>query len=103
MENNILIEESWVDKTRGLRVGDSGIYETFTSDKGELYRSLQREYGRCISKVHIDTDNRVKSIGWVFEKKQKYDDVNEYYIQETWVTLHESQPTRTIEHHYKHL
>lgn len=27
------------------------INETFTYDRGELYRAMQKEYGRCISKL----------------------------------------------------
>ena len=29
----LLIEESWVNATRGHRCGESGLYEPFTDDK----------------------------------------------------------------------
>ena len=80
----MFIKETWVDKTKGCLIGDSGFYEPFTSNLGELFRSLQKEYGRCTGYVYIGDD---KPIGWVFEKKVKYTDVNEFYINETWVEV----------------
>jgi hypothetical protein len=103
MKNNILINESWTNATEGYRTGESGVYETFTNDKGELYKLLVREYGRCISKVYIDSleeSGDHKAIGWVFEKRVKYDDCNKTYLLETWVTLHKSEPVKTIEYKY---
>jgi hypothetical protein len=60
-----------------------------------------REYGRCQSTVYIDTEDGAKAIGWVFVKRMPYSDApNESYLQETWVTVHEAPPTRTVEYHY---
>ena len=98
----ILINEEWIDRTRGVSHGNSGVYETWATEPGELYRALVREYGRCISKVYIDgPDGKPRAIGWVFEKRRRYEDVPETYLQETWVTLHTEQPTRTTQHHYR--
>ena len=53
----------------------------------EVYKTALREFGRCISKIHIDDKGgKAKHIGWVFEKKYQYRDTNESYIQETWIT-----------------
>lgn len=64
----------------------------------EVYKTALASFGRCISKMYIDTDaaegernkkpeeDKPKHIGWVFEKKTKYEDVDEYYIEETWAT-----------------
>ena len=84
----LVINETWVNKTENCSGGDSGYYETYTDDLGELFKSLQREYGRCVSKVYNDNclDGTVWSNGWVFEKRRKYDDCNEYYLAETWIT-----------------
>jgi hypothetical protein len=99
---NLYIQESFINKTEGYRFGDSDVYETFTDDRGELYRSLQKEYGRCVSKIYVDrTDGGPpKAIGWVFEGRARYEDTGERYLREVWVTLHERQPTKTVEYHY---
>ena len=97
---NLYIEETRTNATEGYSYGDSGVYETFTDNKGELFRSLQKEFGRCTSCVYIDTANGIKSVGWVFQKKQRYSDCNKFYLAETWVTVHSEQPTKTITHHY---
>jgi hypothetical protein len=98
----MLIEETMVNATKGWRFGASGLYEPFTDDLSVLYRALRSEHGRCIGKVYIDTAEGTKAIGWVFQKRARYDDCNETYLQETWVTLHDAEPTveRTFHHHY---
>ena len=104
MEQNLYIQEDYVQITNdGKRIGlgRSDVYETWTPDKGQLYRALQRQYGRCTSKVYIDLPSGAKSIGWVFVKRQQYErHSTDTYLQETWVTLHKAPPTRVIEYHY---
>ncbi len=91
-------QETFINRTQNARVGESDVFETFTDDRGKLYRSMRQEYGRCTGKVHIDPDAR--EIGWVFVKRTKYEDCDETYLQETWVTVHTAKPTRTTEYHY---
>lgn len=100
----LFIQEDWVDATQQCRVGSSGIYEAYQTEIGKLFRDLQREHGRCTGKVYIDRkDGTRQHIGWAFEKMQKYEDCNKWYLQETWVTVHKAEPTRTIEYHYADL
>lgn len=94
------IQENYINKTEGYSFGESDVYETAYDNKGELYRSLQREYGRCASRVYIDTDKGAKPIGWVFEGRSKYGDSPDTYLREVWVTIHDAPPTRTIQYHY---
>ena len=97
----LYIQEQFVNKTRGGRYGDSDIYETFTDDLGELFRSLQKEHGRCTGKMYVDrTDGATIQAGWVFEKRAEYDDCAETFLQETWATVHSAPPSRMIKHHY---
>ena len=99
----MLIQEEYFERRDNKRYGleDSGLYEPYTDNRKRLFLSLSREYGRCVSKVYVDNpDGSAKPIGWVFEKRMKYEDCNETYICETWVTLHSDKPTRTIEYHY---
>jgi len=90
----MLIREEYVNATEGHRFGDSGEpYATFTDDIGKLFRSLQRENGRCVSKVYIDTKSAgTVQVGWVFQKREAYERCRgkqAYYIRETWVTLYD--------------
>lgn len=57
-------------------------------DRRGLFRRLSREFGRCVSKVYVGEGTPV---GWVFEKKAQYDDTNETYIMETWVSITEER------------
>jgi hypothetical protein len=35
----------------------------------------------------MNQTEKQKQVGWVFEKKQKYDDINEFFILETWIVI----------------
>lgn len=78
----------------GYVFGECNWYEPFTDDRGELFRSCQREYGRCTSTVYKDVRRAVAFNppvtrtywnGWFFEKRRKYEDCDETYLQGTWV------------------
>lgn len=98
----LYIQEEWVNASEGYNLGSSEVYQTRFDDIGNLFRSLQCEYGRCISKVFIGNENPI-AIGWVFEKRKKYDDCNKTFLLETWVTLHNEKPVKTITYDYKEL
>lgn len=58
--------------------------ETWPIDKKTgLFLYLSRQFGRCCSKVYVGNG---KPVGWVFEKKEPYDDKG-FFIQETWVEV----------------
>lgn len=97
----LMIQEQWINKSEGYRTGETEVYETFTNDKGELFRDLQKEYGRCTGKMYVDkTDGSTLCVGWIFEKRQKYDDSPETFLLETWISVHKAEPTRTVQCHY---
>jgi hypothetical protein len=83
------IRETYVNVTKGYRYGETEWYEPYTENIGRLFKSLQKEYGRCISKIYIDGygGQVVGSCGWVFQKKIQYEDCKEFYVQETWVEV----------------
>ena len=85
----IWLEEEWVNETKGYRCGSSGIYESFTDNVGVLFRELQKEYGRCISKVYIDTKTGVRPVGWVFQRRETYQILN------CWVVLY-TEPEKVV-------
>ena len=102
----LVLEEYVQELNDGRRYGngDSGMFKPFTKDRGKLFRAMQREHGRCVGHVYVDGDNGdALKVGWVFQKRVKFDDCNETYLQETWVTLHESKPTVKTTHHYQYI
>lgn len=96
----IYAETNYVNVTEGGRWGDSDISETSADTPGELYRSCVQEYGRCTSKVYVDGPDGPRAVGWVFLKRDRYEDTHQPFLRETWVTCHEAPPTVTREFHY---
>lgn len=99
----MLINIVYIDADRSYRYGEEGIHEAFTDNVGELFKYCQKELGRCVSSIYIDTSTGVKRIGWVFSKRVPYEDTGELYTREVWVTLHEKRPTVTRETRYKEI
>lgn len=101
----MLVQESVFNATEGYFQGEGEPVEAFTDDVGELFRFCQKEYGRCVSSVYIDgpSGEKVRRVGWVFHKRARYEDTGDPFIQETWITLHDAEPERTIHHHYHEL
>ncbi len=100
----MLIQENFINRTEGYRFGDSDKYEPFTDDLGRLYKFLMAEYGRCTSRVYVDTkQNGTKAVGWVFIKRMKYEDCNKTYLREVWVTLFDSPDDVTVQEHHHFL
>lgn len=81
------IRETWVNETKGNIIGDSDWYEPFTEDRKRLFQAMQREYGRCISRMYRDTSHGAQPIGWVFQQRIAYEDSAERYVRETWVEV----------------
>ena len=84
-----VVDVQWVDgedQERRYGGGDSGWYSPWTMDKGKLFRSLRREFGRCTGRVYVDTpDGTPDAIGWVFVGKRD----KAGWARETWVTYKE--------------
>lgn len=99
---NLFIQEEFVNVTEGFRCGDSGVFESRFTSKGEAFRHYRKTYGRPVSRVYIGEKNP-RAIGWVFRKRQKYDDSRETFLQETWITLHKAPPDHHTIYHYNYL
>lgn len=102
----MLIQETFINETKGYICGNTDPYEPFTDNIGRLFLSLQKEYGKCVSRMYVDPDG--KPIGWIFQKKMHYEDArtnraDDYYIQEVWVTLLDQKDTVTRTPHYHYL
>jgi len=61
----------------------------------KVFRLLQREYGRCSSKLYRDHPGRpAVAHGWVFRKRVRYTDCDEYFVQEAWCELFWEEPAK---------
>lgn len=85
------LEISMVNATEHYRIYDDvlNVADVCYQDNpttGEIFAEMRSQYGRCTSKVYIDTDDGPRAIGWVFQKRAKYDDSEETYLQETWIS-----------------
>jgi hypothetical protein len=98
--SNLYVEEAYINKTEGYRFGDSDVQLSRFETPGDVFRFAQKEYGRCISKVYLDVLDEPKAIGWVFLSKARYEDTDEPYLREVWITLHDALPTLTREAYY---
>ena len=87
--------ESYIIGDEEIPVGDSIFYTEKGLDLSILYKYGVRNYGRCISKCYIDdSQGKPKQIGWVFIKRDKYEDTGETYLKETWLTVERKYPVR---------
>jgi hypothetical protein len=88
---NLFISETHVNATKHHVVSEIEPYETWADVEqlGKLYKSLQSEYGRCISSMYIDHTDKVKTqkIGWVFLSRDTYEDTKETYLREVWISV----------------
>jgi hypothetical protein len=104
----MMIEKTHVNATENYLLGEpirDKIENTVLDGMtfGQMYRWFQSEgYGRCTSKVFVDTNNpnEPMQVGWVFLKRDKYEDTGETFLHETWVTLLKRHET-IIEREYE--
>lgn len=97
------IKETAVNKTEGHIIGESSlpVEDSTISNLKELYEYGLQEHGRCTSKVYVDGPffkSKPRHIGYTFEKRVKYTDCNETYLQETWLTIEHYTETVTREY-----
>ena len=85
----LVISETHVNATEHYRYEATPPYESFADTKGELFRELQRDYGRCLGKVYVDTkDGELHMVGWCFRRTDYYTDTGEPFAHEVWITIH---------------
>lgn len=96
----LYVQLDHVNLTERYRLEGSEVYESCCDTRGYLFRIMRSEYGRCTGRVLVTTQGGDRQVGWVFVKRQKYDDSDDTFLMETWVTVHMGPPTKTIEYHY---
>lgn len=100
---NLWVDETWINTSENYFMGSSDAYETRHTDIGELFQAEQREYGRCVGKAWAEyEDGTSKQVGWVFQKRNRYDDSEETFLQETIVEVYTEKPHIETIVHCKH-
>lgn len=80
-----------VNMSKGFRYADyTRPVDPEDTTKKKLFASLMKDYGRPISKVYVGETTPIP-VGWVFQKRETYDDCNETFLQETWVCFEETK------------
>ena len=73
----------------------TGVYESFTGDRDELFAALCKAHGRLAHGIFQARDGGGRvAIGWVFEDQQPE------AVIETWVTVHRCPPSIHVAYHY---
>jgi len=87
------LDIKYVDKDRMIGFGDEDRVVTGPSvidlTLGKLFKMLEREFGRCVSKTYVDRkDAPPTEIGWVFNARRRYEDKpKQTYLAEIWVSF----------------
>lgn len=66
------VQEVHIDRTRNVRVGESGWYEPMDEDKGALFKHWSQEYGRCTGKMYRTKAGVSFHVGYVFQARVPY-------------------------------
>jgi len=100
-EYNYLVE-TFLNKTENYLLCEpqkTPLADTVIKNLRDLYKYGRKEYGRCVSKMYVDSkDGITKHVGYVFEQKRYYEDTKEPYIAETWLSL--EHYIETVEREY---
>jgi len=85
----LLVRATYVNQTRNCRIAeDPGFVATGRTRRGELFRALRKEYGRCASLMYRDQpDGTSTVVGWVFVGRDAYQDSPDTYIREVWAEV----------------
>ena len=80
-----------IDEAQNLMFHATEWQEVYAETEGHLFRSYRKEYGRCQSRMYIDTkEKEAKPIGWVFQKRVSYEVTpKRKFLQSAWVEIKE--------------
>lgn len=95
------IKETHINETQGHQYYQGEWYEVRQESIGELFRDLQKQWGRAESKMHRDRVGMApQQIGWVFGKTVEYAGdlprANNRYHREVWVEVSLVEPKREM-------
>jgi hypothetical protein len=91
------VRETFLNADAGYLLGEPEVTtDLFSGAPGDIFRAAQAEYGGCVSRIFVDTKAGTKTCGWVFQRREKFEDCDETFLREVWVELLERPDT--VEH-----
>jgi len=91
------IKETHINATEGYQYYQGQWYEAQQETIEELFRDLQKEFGRAESKMYRDQkEGPPVQVGWVFGKRVAYEGrgPKKKYHREVWVEVSTVEPMR---------
>jgi hypothetical protein len=82
-----LVQEVFVNATKGYRYSDEEPYEPWTDHLATLYKQYRKRFG---NPQHMFCDLKAggtRRVGWVFRGRAKYEDSAGSYEREVWVAV----------------
>lgn len=93
---NLWMSVTQVNKNENCIINEIEPYETMYSRKEDLYEACKLWFGKPVGEVYVEINGKEKSVGWVFEKSEKYEDTQKPYICENWITTYKKQPIKKV-------
>lgn len=90
------IRETYINATEGYSFGEQTVVNPSSTDVSEIFHACRSAYGRCVSRIYVDTNSGPKACGWVFQRREPYEDSTERYVREVWVQLLAEPDTVTV-------
>lgn len=95
------LQETTIHVGENYIINETPVYEAFTDDIGALFKSCQKDFGRCTGKVYVETGGgKGHAVGWIFMKREQYTDCKDTFLMETHITLHDKEPEHSVMQHY---
>ena len=95
------VKETHVNRSENYVIFDDkiDIEDSEIETLNDLYKYGLEHYGKCTGKVYIDiSDQKAMHIGYIFLKKDKYEDTKESFLRETWLSIEHYKETITRKH-----
>lgn len=88
------IKEDYVNRDKGHIYDVVDWYETrFDVDqRRDLFESCSKEFGRARAMWVDKPGGGRHQVGWVFEKRVRYEDSSDTYLRETWIEVSIGDP-----------
>jgi hypothetical protein len=90
----VILRTTVLNATEKYMIGEDTIAlaDSIIDTRGDLYRFGVSEYGRCVGKVYSDTATGIVEHGYVFQGRVRYEDADETYLREVWLSIEDLSP-----------
>ena len=88
-EEEAVLESTYLNATRGNLIGEESLplEDSVIDTVTDIYHFGLGQFGRCTGKVYVDAPSGAKHVGYVFQGLDKYEDSDETYLREVWISI----------------